>query len=55
MLVRLHQQSQESVKKLETKLDRVETLVTTGFNDLKNIMADNERKSFSIRGSEYEV
>ena len=51
----MQQQSQVTIKKLETKLEKVETLVTTGFNDLKKLMAENERNNFTIKGSGYEV
>ena len=47
-LVMLVKQSIENQKRLET-------LVTTGFRDLKKMIEENERRCFSLKDSGYEV
>ena len=55
VLVRLHQQCLDSQKRMESKINKMETLLSSGLNDLKKILEEKERRSFSIKDSGYEV
>lgn len=45
----------ENIKRLESRINSFETSVTTVLRDLKKLIEDKDKRSFSIKQSDYEV
>lgn len=54
-LFKLQQQTLEMVKKVEKRMEKLESSVTLSFTEIKKILLDQQKKSFSIKESIYEV
>jgi len=54
-LLNLQQQTLERIKSVENRLEKVESVVTTSFQELKKVIDERAQRSFTLKDSGYEV
>lgn len=54
-LIRLQQQTLEKVKRLDSKIADLQSVLATSLQELKKLLEEKAQRSFSIKDSGYEV
>ena len=55
MIIKLQQQTLDKVKRVEMRVEKIESSVISSIAELKEIIREKEEKSFSLKESKYEV